>query len=304
MKLANFLLNGEPHFGSVINDDVLDFTDAPELVKEKEVPNSITETLDGWDEALEELKELQRRLLARAESGRLLGKLPDVKFLPPIQTPGKILCVFVNYYSHGQEVGSPPSEPYFFFKPSTSIVGDGDDVTIPRFSTKPDHEVELCVVIGRKGKDIRPEEAYDYVAGYTVGNDISFRDGMKRGVVEGFVLGRNLFKGKVADTAFPVGPYLVTKDEVPDPYHLELQLRVNGEVRQHGTTSDMIFKIPDLIACASEANTLHPGDLIATGTCSGVGLYTGKYLADGDLVEAEVEKIGILRNTIRMQRKS
>jgi 2-keto-4-pentenoate hydratase/2-oxohepta-3-ene-1,7-dioic acid hydratase in catechol pathway len=224
-----------------------------------------------------------------------------VKFLPPVQTPSKIFCVFVNYRSHGQEVGGAPSEPYYFFKPSNCIVGDGDEVLVPKFSSKADHEVELGLIIGTKGKDIQPKDAYQYIAGYTVINDISFRDGMRRGV-EGTVVGRNLFKGKVADTALPMGPYLVTRDEIPNPYPLRLTLRVNGEVRQEGTTNDMIFRIPDLIASASEDITLLPGDVIATGTCSGVGLYTGKYLNDGDKVEAEVENVGILRNGIRMQR--
>jgi len=126
---------------------------------------------------------------------------------------------------------------------------------------------------------------------------------MKRGV-EGTVVGRNLYKGKVADTSLPMGPYLVTKEEIPDPYPLRLNLRVNGEVRQDGTTDDMIFKIPDLIASASEDNTLLPGDIIATGTCSGVGLYSVKYLKEGDVVEAEVERVGRLRNNIRMQRRA
>ncbi len=252
---------------------------------------------------MESLMRFEVRLMKRSDTGRFLRKVSGVKFLPPVQTPSKILCVFVNYHSHGQEVGGAPSEPYFFFKHSNCIVGDGDDVLVPRFSSKADHEVELGLIIGRKGKDIRPEEAYAYVAGYTVINDISFRDGMKRGV-EGTVVGRNLFKGKVADTSLPMGPYLVTRDEVANPYPLRLTLRVNGEVRQDGTTDDMIFKIPELIAGASEDNTLLPGDVISTGTCSGVGLYTGKYLKDGDVVEAEVERVGVLRNTIRMQRKA
>ena len=216
----------------------------------------------------------------------------------PITKPSKIFCVYVNYRTHGREVGGAPSEPIFFFKHSNCIVGDGDDVVVPKFSTKPDHEVELGVIIGVGGKDIQVKDAYDHVAGYTIVNDISFRDGMTRGVA-GTPLGRNLFKGKVADTALPMGPFLVTSDEIPEPYPLKLRLTVNGEERQSGTTADMIFKIPDLIASASEANTLFPGDVIATGTCSGVGLYTGIYLSDGDKVEAEIEGIGRLTNTIR-----
>ncbi len=301
MKLATFSVKGEPHFGSVTDRGVVDFTQALTVVKDEKVPRSLAEALGGWEDALGRLVSFERRVLARPDIDNFLRDVSRVKFLPPVRAPSKILCIFVNYRSHGKEVGSAPSEPYFFFKHSNCIVGDGDEVLVPKFSTKADHEVELGVIIGRKGKDIQPKEAYDYVAGYTVINDISFRDGMRRGV-EGTVVGRNLYKGKVADTALPMGPYLVTRDEIPNPYPLKLTLKVNGEVRQDGTTDDMIFRIPEQIASASEDNTLLPGDVIATGTCSGVALYTGKYLQDGDQVEAEVEKVGILGNRIRMQR--
>ncbi len=265
-----------------------------------QAPRNLDEAVRDWDASLQSISLLEKRALGENDAGGFLFDPARVKFLAPITSPSKILCVFVNYRSHGKEVGSAPSEPVFFFKHQNSIVGDSDDVLVPKFSEKADHEVELGVVVGKKGKDIPAEEAYDHVAGYTVLNDISFRDGMKRGV-EGTVLGRNLFRGKVADTALPMGPWLVTRDEIPDPYPLKLTLRVNGEVRQEGTTDDMIFKIPDLIAYASEDNTLVPGDVIATGTCSGVGLYSGKYLKDGDLMEAEVERVGILHNRVRMQ---
>lgn len=300
MKLANFLVGGASHLGSVTASGVVDITRAAEQISEK-AASSIAEALKDWETALGNLKHVEERVLARGDAGTFLADPSQTKFLSPLTNPSKILCVFINYGSHGKEVGRAPSEPVFFFKHSDCIVGDGDEVVVPRFSKKADHEVELGVIIGRRGKDVEPAEAYDYVAGYTVLNDISFRDGMFRGV-EGTVLGRNLYKGKVADTALPMGPFLVTKEELPNPYPLKLLLRVNGETRQEGTTDDMIFKIPDLIASASDGNTLEPGDVIATGTCSGVGLYTGKYLNDGDAMEAEVEKVGVLRNTVRAQR--
>jgi 2-keto-4-pentenoate hydratase/2-oxohepta-3-ene-1,7-dioic acid hydratase in catechol pathway len=300
MKLASFSVDHEQHFGLVSEMGVLDITTSiQEYLKDWVGPNSISEYLAGGEEAHGKLEELTRRLLGR--EGRFMRNLLDVKFLPPIPTPGKILCVGLNYYSHGKEAGGVPSEPYFFFKPFTSVAGDGDDIIIPKFSVKPDHEVELGVVIGRRGKDIHSDEAYNYLAGYTVINDISFRDGSLRGI-EGTILGRNWYKGKVADSSLPMGPCLVTRDEIPDPYPLNLQLRVNGELRQEGTTNDMIFRIPTLLSSASEGNTLFPGDVIATGTCSGVGLYTGKYLKDGDIVEARVEKVGMVRNQIRFQK--
>ena len=296
MKLANFVLGGESHFAMLTDKGLLDLSVSGETGTAKSLPDA----LNSWDESLAELVRLEKSLATWAGAPPLRPK-SGVKFLPPVFSPSKILLIFVNYKSHGQEVGSAPSEPVFFFKHSHSIVGDGDDVIVPKFSAKPDHEVELGVVIGKRGKSIKPSEAYDHVAGYTVVNDVSFRDGMKRGV-EGTVLGRNLFKGKVADTALPMGPWLVTADEVGEPYPLRLTLRVNGEVRQDGTTDDMIFRIPELIANASEDNTLLPGDIIATGTPSGVGLYTGKFLNDRDAMEAEVERIGTLRNTVRFQK--
>jgi len=279
----------------------LDLTETAERAGEA-APGTIAEALKDWEASLGKLKKLEKQVLARADARTLFTEASRAKFLAPVTNPSKILCVFINYRTHSKEVGGAPSEPVFFFKHSDCIVGDGEDVIVPRFSAKPDHEVELGLIIGKKGKDIDPSKAYDYVAGYTVLNDISFRDGLSRGV-EGTVLGRNLFRGKVADTALQMGPFLVTRDELPNPYPLRLLLRVNGETRQEGTTDDMIFRIPELIAAASEGNTLEPGDVIATGTCSGVGLYTGKYLKEGDLVEAEVEKIGVLRNRIRMQKK-
>ena len=300
MKLANFAVDGAVHFGSVVDGQLFDFTDAGGSMPDR-LPASLEDALGTWEKALGELQKALNLIMANRGVGQKLARnMGGVKFLPPVRNPSKILCVFVNYRSHGQEVGSAPSEPVFFFKHSNSLVGDGDEVLVPKFSTKPDHEVELGLIIGKKGKDISPEEAYDYVAGYTVLNDVSFRDGMKRGV-EGTVLGRNLFKGKVADTALPMGPYLVSRDEVPSPYPLRITLKVNGEIRQDGTTDDMIFRIPDLVASASEDNTLLPGDIIATGTCSGVGHYTGKYLQNGDFMEAEVERVGVLKNRVRTQ---
>jgi len=300
MRLANCFVNGETHLCSVSDRGVLDLSLAARRLGGTDIPRDLDQALRNWERSLDALARLEERVSGSPSPASLLVGKDETKFLPPVTSPSKILCVFVNYRSHGQEVGSAPSEPVYFFKHQNSLVGDGDDVVVPRFSSKADHEVELGVVIGKRGKNVQPEEAYEFVAGYTVLNDISFRDGMKMGV-EGTVLGRNLFKGKVADTALPAGPTLVTRDEIGNPYPLRLTLRVNGEVRQEGTTDDMIFRIPDLLVTASADNTLLPGDLIATGTCSGVGLYTGKYLHDGDMMEAEVERVGVLRNRVRSQ---
>jgi 2-keto-4-pentenoate hydratase/2-oxohepta-3-ene-1,7-dioic acid hydratase in catechol pathway len=300
MKLANLLVEGEVHLGSITSGGILDITEAAASVNEPGCPRSLDEALASWSSSLASLLRFERRFAERPDFERFLLSPSRARLLPPVSAPSKILCVYVNYRTHSQEVGSAPSEPIFFFKHSKCIVGDGDDVVVPRFSQKPDHEVELGVIIGKRGKDIQPPDAYEHVAGYTVVNDISFRDGMMRGV-EGTPLGRNLFRGKVADTSLPIGPCMATRDEISSPYPLRLALRVNGQQRQEGTTDDMIFKVPELIASASEGNTLLPGDVISTGTCSGVGLHTGMYLKEGDIVEAEVEKIGVLKTVIRKQ---
>jgi len=303
MRLAHLQAEDESRLGLVTDLGVMDVGKASDALDKRGTPRKVSEVLENLEDSLRRLGALQQEALARGDVTSFIIPRSGAKFLPPVPNPSKILCVFVNYRSHGKEVGTPPSEPYFFFKHPNCIAGDGEDVVVPKFSTKADHEVELGVIIGRKGKDIDTKDAYDHVAGYTVINDISFRDGMTRGV-EGTVVGRNLYKGKVADTSLPMGPFLVTRDEIPNPYPLKLTLRVNGEVRQDGTTDDMIFRVPELVASASEDNTLLPGDVIATGTCSGVGLYTGKYLKDGDLMEAEVENVGVLRNKVRTQPKA
>lgn len=300
MRLANISVDGSIHLAVFDGGQWWNLSDAA-AYGASSLPQSVEEVLVDWYNSISVIRKSLDVIRGR-EGPKGKPRKETSRFLPPVRNPSKILCVFVNYRSHGKEVGAAPSEPVFFFKHSNSIVGDGDDVVVPRFSSKADHEVELGLVVGKKGKDIQTNEAYAHVAGYTVLNDISFRDGMKRGV-EGTVLGRNLYRGKVADTALPMGPWLVTSDELQDPYPLLIRLKVNGEVRQEGTTDDMIFRIPELIASASEGNTLLPGDIIATGTCSGVGLYTGKYLNDGDVMEAEVEKVGTLRNRVRMQGK-
>ena len=302
MRLANCTSNGESFLGLVTDSGICNVGLAAERMRIDGIPRTVEEAVMEMDERIESLRNIQESLRGSPRATEFLAEAEQVKFLPPVRNPSKILCVFVNYHSHGKDLAAP-SEPVFFFKHPNSLVGDGKDVLVPKFSTKPDHEVELGVVIGKAGKDIPPASAYDHIAGYTVLNDVSFRDGMSRGV-EGTVLGRNLFRGKVADTALPMGPFLVSRDEIPDPYPLRISLKVNGETRQEGTTDDMIFRIPELITSASEDNTLLPGDVIATGTCSGVGLYTGKYLKDGDLMEAEVEKVGVLRNRVRTQSRA
>ncbi|AAL64367.1 2-hydroxyhepta-2,4-diene-1,7-dioate isomerase, conjectural [Pyrobaculum aerophilum str. IM2] len=225
----------------------------------------------------------------------------EIVWEPPVTNPEKIFAVAVNYKAHGQEAGvKPPERPYFFPKFPNALVGHEQPVIKHKVTQKVDWEVELVVVIGRAGKYIDPARALDYVFGYTVGNDISIRDwqfppGWPQQLNP---YGQNWIWGKSMDTAAPVGPYIVTKDEIEDPNRLGLRLRVNGQLEQEGNTSELIFNVQQLIHWASQGITLKPGDLIFTGTPPGVGFPKGKFLKHGDVVEAEVEKIGVLRNYV------
>jgi 2-keto-4-pentenoate hydratase/2-oxohepta-3-ene-1,7-dioic acid hydratase in catechol pathway len=227
--------------------------------------------------------------------------LASVRLLAPIPRPRKnIVCLGMNYAAHALEGararGKPevlPKHPVFFTK-SVSAVNHPDGVIPydPAVSTEIDWEVELAFIIRRPGKNIPPEAALDYVFGYTILNDVSARDLQKQHY--------QFYRGKSLDGCAPFGPWIVTTDELRDPHGLGLRLRVNGETRQDSHTGDMIFKIPELIAVLSRGATLEPGDIIATGTPSGVGLgmQPPQYLKPGDVVEAEIDSIGILRNTV------
>jgi 2-keto-4-pentenoate hydratase/2-oxohepta-3-ene-1,7-dioic acid hydratase in catechol pathway len=187
--------------------------------------------------------------------------------------------------------------PVFFTKPRTAVIGPGADIPIfSKVSTSIDYEVELALVIGKAGRDIAPADAFDHILGYTNINDISARDIQRRH-------GGQYFKGKGLDGSCPMGPHIVTADEIANPQSLLICLSVNGERRQDGNTSDMIFDIPTLIASLSEGLTLEPGDIVATGTPSGVGyaMTPPQYLRDGDMVECEIEGIGKLSNRCKVQ---
>lgn len=207
-----------------------------------------------------------------------------------VARPSKIVAIGLNYLKHIQESGAAiPSEPVIFFKATTALCGPNDNLLIPKNSVKTDYEVELAIVIGKKASSIREEEALGYIAGYTIINDYSEREWQleKPGV--------QWDKGKSADSFAPLGPWLVTPEEVGDPHQLNLWLKVNGEMRQNSNTSDMVYKVARLVSEVSKYMTLLPGDVIATGTPSGVGLgfKPPKYLKAGDLIELGIDKLGV-----------
>ena len=214
---------------------------------------------------------------------------------PCVGSVGKFMCIGLNYADHAAETNSPiPAEPILFMKATSAIIGPNDDVILPKNTLKPDWEVELGVVIGKEARYIEEKDALDYVAGYCVVNDVSERNyQLERG--------SQWDRGKGCDTFGPIGPYLVTQDEVGDPQNLDMWLKVNGEVMQKGNTRTMIFSCHNIVAYCSQFMTLMPGDIITTGTPPGVGagMKPPKFLKVGDVVELGIEKLGNQRQVIR-----
>lgn len=235
-------------------------------------------------------------IVAGVGSASGLPRLPldGLRLGPPVARPHKILGIGLNYADHAEEAGMEvPSEPVVFSKATSSLSGPFDDILLPPGAEKVDWEVELGVVIGRLCRYLPDEEAAGRViAGYTIGNDVSERSlQLERG--------GQWVKGKSADTFSPIGPWLVTPEELGDVSRLELVCRVNGEVRQSGSTSTMIFSVSHIVWYLSQVMTLEPGDLILTGTPPGVGLATGAYLVEGDVVEMEITGLGTQRQVCR-----
>jgi 2,4-diketo-3-deoxy-L-fuconate hydrolase len=218
----------------------------------------------------------------------------SVRLGPPVSRPSKIICIGANFHQHAIESGLEiPKEPVVFFKSTTSLVGPNDDVIIPRNAEKVDWEVELAVVVGKKASYVPKDRIFDYIAGYVLHNDYSERS---------FQLerGGQWVKGKSADTFAPLGPFLATRDEIPEPGRLNMWLKVNGKVMQKSSTSDMIFDVATVVSYLTEFMTLLPGDVISTGTPAGValGMRPPKYLKPGDVVELGVDGLGDSRQTL------
>lgn len=294
MKLATVSNGGNPFVTVKLeNGNWLDIAKAGGSL------SSVLDIIDAGDTALAAL----RAVVSQADAGQHAGAvIADPKFLAPIPKPRKnVFCVGRNYAEHiaegdraqKQNVGVT-EHPVYFTKPPTSIVDPGGDILLfPNASTSFDYEVELAVIIGKAGRDIAKENAFDHIFGYTILNDISVRDVQRRH-------GGQYFKGKGFDGSCPLGPWIVTADAIKDPHKLKIGLTVNGEQRQDGTTADMIFDIPTLIASLSEGMTLEPGDIIATGTPSGVGyaMDPPRFLAAGDTVTCSISEIGELSNSV------
>ncbi len=300
MRLVSFNVSGEIRIGLLTGYRVLDLAAAYRIIYRDEPPRwfySMRSLLAAWDDAVNVVKKLEREAKQFPDSSYIYHDPDAISYAPPIHDPRKILCVAANYPTHSKELKTEiPEEPYFFGKFPNTLVGHGCDVVIPLTLERLDYEVELAVIIGKRGKYITAKKALDHVAGYSVFNDVTSRERQIPGKSHPF--GFNWILGKSLDTAAPFGPYLVTRDEIDNPHSLRLTLRVNGEIRQDGNTGEMFHKIEKLIEYISNGITLEPGDVIATGTPAGVAAGGKEYLKPNDVMEAEIEKIGKLRNRV------
>ncbi len=275
MKLVTFLHNQKTLTGAVIDDQVVPAATA-----------SMIDLLSGGEKNLNQLWE-------KIDSDKYKIALADVDLLAPVPRPGKYFGVSLNYSDHVEETGlEKPEYPTFFNKQSTCVIGTGQAIHRPRVSEKLDYEGELGIVIGKRCRHVTREQAHDVIAGYTVCNDVSVRDWQMRS--------HTWTLGKSFDTHGPVGPWIVTSDEIGDPHNLNIKTWVNTEQRQSHNTSQMIFDCYFLVEYLSTVMTLEPGDIIATGTGGGVGVKMKPrgYMRPGDVVRVEIEKIGVLENPV------
>ena len=279
MKLVSYGPPGREKPGVLIDEDTIVGLPFPHLQA----------LLKGGDDAMSEVRSMVQDPATRGPlipaHGQRLG--------PPITNPSKIVGLGLNYHGHAAEQNARlPKRPLLFAKASTALAGHRDCVWYPEDETNFDYEAELAVVIGKPAFRIQREEWEQYVAGYTILNDVSARDAQ--------FADRKWFRGKSCDTSCPVGPWLVTRDDIPDPSALHITATLNGELRQEGNTRDLVFSIPEILAFVTLNITLQPGDIIATGTPDGVGIFMDPpaCMSPGDEVSVTIEKIGTLTNTV------
>ena len=283
MQLVTFVHRGETRLGARVHDSVLDLNRA-----QPSLPSEILAFLNAGEAAMTLARETAQR-----SDPRFLLPEKAITLLAPIPRPGKIICIGHNY--HGHTGANPPAYPDVFAKFNNVVLAPNQPIILPRISTQVDYEGELAVVIGTPARRVSKDHAHDFIAGYAIFNDVSARDFQKRQ--------SQWTMGKTFDTFGPLGPALVTRDEIAEVGDLDLSLWVNGELRQQVNTRDLIFSVPFLIAYLSQAMTLEPGDLIATGTPSGTGSSRQPpiFLRAGDVVKISIEKIGVLENPVADQ---
>lgn len=297
MKLVNIEQDGEFRLGVKLDDGILDIQSALERLPDSNVPTDVMAVIAGGTESVDTLAAYIERVLHSAGHAEgLLLQEENIRFGPCVTRPNKIICVGLNYRQHAIETNAPiPQYPILFNKFNNTLTGHRKDIALPeRVTSQVDYEAELVIVIGKTAKYVSKDEALQHVFGYCSVNDLSARDLQMR--TPQWLL------GKSCDDFSPLGPYLVTADEIPNPNDLEITCVVNGETRQHSNTSDMIFPCDEVVSYISQHMTLVPGDIILTGTPEGVVLgYPEEqrvYLKDGDVVTIEIERLGSLTNRL------
>lgn len=282
MRIATLKTASGPRLAIRTGDDFVDVAGS-----DPRLPASTKAFLEAGPEALAAV----RKLATDPKSVRIPAA--NASFHAPVTDPGKIICLGLNYRDHALESGQAiPTEPVLFSKYATALIGHREPIVLPKVSVKVDYEAELVIAIGKKGRHIPVEKAMQYVAGYAVGHDVSARDWQFKGETKQWMA------GKTFDSFAPIGPELVTADEVPDPHVLPIRLRLNGQTMQDSNTKQLIFGVPEILAYLSLIVTLMPGDLIFTGTPPGVGAARKPpvWLKPGDDVEVEIEGLGVLKN--------
>jgi 2-keto-4-pentenoate hydratase/2-oxohepta-3-ene-1,7-dioic acid hydratase in catechol pathway len=327
MRLVTYESGRQLRLGAVEGDQVVDIRGAIDAAVKRQGPRSlysdskfkeaartlaeagaaprdmigVLERGDEWLKALEivtsgfsrELRERKSSTAAAKTPKGLIVSLDSVRLRAPVSRPGKITCVGLNYADHAREGGKePPAAPIFFLKASNTVIGPNEPIILPANSEKVDYEAEFAVVLGKPGRHISEENAYEHIAGYMILNDVSARD-MQFG-------DNQWFRGKSCDTFAPTGPWIVTRDEVPDPHALRISLTLNGKTMQDSNTSNLIFRVPFLVSYLSQSLAWEAGDLISTGTPPGVGVHRDPpvFLKAGDEVSIIVERLGTLTNTV------
>jgi 2-keto-4-pentenoate hydratase/2-oxohepta-3-ene-1,7-dioic acid hydratase in catechol pathway len=283
MRLATIQTAAGPHAALLVNNYYIDLN-----ATDPGLPIAVRQLLS-------DPVELRRAAEVARQPHAIRYPAKSVKVLPPIPEPKKIVCLGLNYSDHAAETNATiPKDPILFSKYATALIGPDEPIVLPPISKEVDFEAELVIVIGKRGRHLTPETAMQHVAGYTIGHDVSARDWQLKKD------GKQWMVGKTFDTFAPLGPVLVTADEVPDPHHLPIRLRLNGQVMQNSNTSQMIFKVGQIVAHLSKIFTIEPGDLVYTGTPPGVGVARKPpiYLKAGDVVEIEIEGLGVLRNPV------
>jgi acylpyruvate hydrolase len=307
MKLLTYSMNEKPlRLGVLVDENtIVDPQEAYiELLKNRGqeraieiasalLPHNPTEFIANGDLALQTANEAVIYALENSQKTSAIYQKDNVKIGPPVLKPNKIICVGLNYKNHILEMKRDfPAHPVIFAKFATAIAGPNDVFPLnSNLTQKLDYEAELAFVIGKTGKDIKSVDALEYVYGYTVANDITARDMQKRTI--------QWLQGKTLDKSLPLGPVLVTKDEIPNPHCLDISLTVNGELRQQSNTEQLLFNVNHLIEFLSGIFTLEPGDIVCTGTPGGVGEAQNKFLQDGDHVRVEISGIGAIETTIK-----